>query len=69
MVFLIKSQDLPVIFPGLGVLVTGAYPGNAASRHQLRGRLRRLGQRRKAPKGGELLENMGKWAVAAAAMG
>lgn len=31
----------------LGVLVTGAYPGNAASRHQLRGRLRRLGQRRK----------------------
>ena len=48
-------------------MVTGAYPGNAASRHQLRGRLRRLGQRRKAPKGGELLENMGKWAVAAAA--
>lgn len=31
----------------LGVMVTGAYAGNAASRHQLRGRLRRLGQKRK----------------------
>jgi len=31
----------------LGILVTGAYAGNAASRHQLRGRLRRLGQQRK----------------------
>jgi len=31
----------------LGVLVTGAYAGNGASRHQIRGRLRRLGQRRK----------------------
>ena len=30
----------------LGVMVTGAYAGNAASRHQMRGRLRRLGQRR-----------------------
>ena len=28
----------------LGHLVTGAYAGNSASRHQLRGRLRRLGQ-------------------------
>ena len=28
-------------------MVTGAYAGNAASRHQLRGRLRRLGQQRK----------------------
>ncbi|CAK9089087.1 unnamed protein product [Durusdinium trenchii] len=31
----------------LGVMVTGAYAGNAASRHQIRGRLRRLGQKRK----------------------
>merc|ERR1712187_451468 len=31
----------------LGAMVTGAYAGNAASRHQLRGRLRRLGQRRR----------------------
>jgi len=31
----------------LGALVTGAYAGNAASRHQIRGRLRRLGQCRK----------------------
>eukprot|EP00437_Effrenium_voratum_P007330 CAMPEP_0181435760 /NCGR_PEP_ID=MMETSP1110-20121109/20500_1 /TAXON_ID=174948 /ORGANISM="Symbiodinium sp., Strain CCMP421" /LENGTH=1270 /DNA_ID=CAMNT_0023559307 /DNA_START=15 /DNA_END=3827 /DNA_ORIENTATION=- len=30
----------------LGVMVTGAYAGNAASRHQIRGRLRRLGQKR-----------------------
>merc|ERR1712019_227704 len=30
----------------LGAMVTGAYAGNSASRHQLRGRLRRLGQRR-----------------------
>ena len=28
----------------LGHLVTGAYAGNSASRHQIRGRLRRLGQ-------------------------
>lgn len=31
----------------LGAMVTGVYGGNAASRHQMRGRLRRLGQRRK----------------------
>mmetsp|Transcript_59352 Transcript_59352/g.109748 ORF Transcript_59352/g.109748 Transcript_59352/m.109748 type:complete len:535 (+) Transcript_59352:86-1690(+) len=30
----------------LGVLVTGVYPGNAADRHQLLGRLKRIGQRR-----------------------
>jgi superfamily II DNA or RNA helicase len=30
----------------LGVLVTGAYASNSASRHQLRGRIRRIGQRR-----------------------
>lgn len=30
----------------LGQLVTGVYPGNVASRHQIRGRLRRLGQKR-----------------------
>lgn len=30
----------------LGHLVTGAYAGNSASRHQIRGRLRRLGQAR-----------------------
>ena len=30
----------------LGHLVTGAYAGNSASRHQMRGRLRRLGQAR-----------------------
>jgi hypothetical protein len=29
-------------------MVTGAYAGNGASRHQIRGRLRRLGQARKA---------------------
>ena len=28
-------------------MVTGAYAGNGASRHQIRGRLRRLGQPRK----------------------
>lgn len=28
-------------------MVTGAYAGNGASRHQMRGRLRRLGQQRK----------------------
>ena len=32
----------------LGAMVTGAYAGNGASRHQIRGRLRRLGQARKA---------------------
>lgn len=32
-------------------MVTGAYAGNAASRHQIRGRLRRLGQKRKAGQG------------------
>eukprot|EP00746_Dinoflagellata_sp_MGD_P007999 gnl/MRDRNA2_/MRDRNA2_115939_c0_seq1.p1 gnl/MRDRNA2_/MRDRNA2_115939_c0~~gnl/MRDRNA2_/MRDRNA2_115939_c0_seq1.p1 ORF type:complete len:1300 (-),score=258.95 gnl/MRDRNA2_/MRDRNA2_115939_c0_seq1:153-4052(-) len=32
----------------LGHMVTGAYAGNGASRHQIRGRLRRLGQVRKA---------------------
>ena len=32
----------------LGHMVTGAYAGNSASRHQLRGRLRRLGQVREA---------------------
>ena len=32
----------------LGFMVTGAYAGNGASRHQMRGRLRRLGQQRKA---------------------
>lgn len=31
----------------LGAMVTGAYAGNGASRHQLRGRLRRLGQVRR----------------------
>lgn len=31
----------------LGVIVTGVYAGNAAHRHQLRGRIRRLGQKRK----------------------
>jgi len=31
----------------LGAMVTGVYAGNGASRHQMRGRLRRLGQRRK----------------------
>ena len=31
----------------LGCMVTGAYAGNGASRHQIRGRLRRLGQPRK----------------------
>lgn len=31
----------------LGGMVTGAYAGNGASRHQMRGRLRRLGQSRK----------------------
>ena len=30
----------------LGALVTGVYPGNAASRHQMVGRLRRIGQTR-----------------------
>lgn len=30
----------------LGAMVTGAYAGNGASRHQIRGRLRRLGQKR-----------------------
>lgn len=30
----------------LGHMVTGAYAGNGASRHQMRGRLRRLGQKR-----------------------
>merc|ERR1711865_813508 len=28
----------------LGALVTGSYAGNASSRHQIRGRLRRMGQ-------------------------
>lgn len=28
----------------LGAMVTGAYAGNAAARHQVRGRLRRIGQ-------------------------
>ena len=32
----------------LGAMVTGVYAGNAASRHQMRGRLRRLGQSRKS---------------------
>ena len=32
----------------LGQMVTGAYAGNGASRHQIRGRLRRLGQVRKS---------------------
>jgi hypothetical protein len=32
----------------LGAMVTGAYAGNGASRHQIRGRLRRLGQVRKS---------------------
>ncbi|CAB9519679.1 expressed unknown protein [Seminavis robusta] len=31
----------------LGSMVTGVYAGNGASRHQMRGRLRRLGQKRK----------------------
>lgn len=31
---------------GLGAMVTGAYGGNASARHQLRGRLRRIGQKR-----------------------
>lgn len=31
----------------LGAMVTGVYAGKGASRHQMRGRLRRLGQRRK----------------------
>merc|ERR1711953_1446851 len=31
----------------LGALVTGAYAGNGSARHQMRGRLRRMGQRRK----------------------
>ena len=31
----------------LGALVTGAYAGNSAARHQIRGRLRRIGQTRK----------------------
>lgn len=30
----------------LGHMVTGSYAGNGASRHQMRGRLRRLGQKR-----------------------
>jgi hypothetical protein len=34
----------------LGVVVTGVYAGNAAHRHQLRGRIRRLGQKRKEVK-------------------
>ena len=34
----------------LGVIVTGVYAGNAAHRHQLRGRIRRLGQQRKEVK-------------------
>ena len=34
----------------LGVIVTGVYAGNAAHRHQLRGRIRRLGQKRKEVK-------------------
>lgn len=34
----------------LGSMVTGAYAGNGASRHQMRGRLRRLGQQRKLVK-------------------
>ena len=28
----------------LGAMVTGVYPGNGAARHQMRGRLRRIGQ-------------------------
>ena len=32
----------------LGAMVKGAYAGNGASRHQMRGRLRRIGQRRRA---------------------
>lgn len=31
----------------LGVMVTGAYAGNSAARHQIRGRLKRIGQKRK----------------------
>jgi hypothetical protein len=34
----------------LGVMITGAYAGNGASRHQIRGRLRRLGQKRSVVK-------------------
>jgi len=34
----------------LGAIVTGVYAGNAAQRHQLRGRIRRLGQRRRRVK-------------------
>ena len=34
----------------LGAILTGVYAGNAAQRHQLRGRIRRLGQRRKEVK-------------------
>ena len=30
----------------MGVMVTGVYPGNAATRYQIRGRLRRIGQKR-----------------------
>eukprot|EP00658_Telonema_sp_P-2_P041167 TRINITY_DN29438_c0_g1_i1.p2 TRINITY_DN29438_c0_g1~~TRINITY_DN29438_c0_g1_i1.p2 ORF type:complete len:239 (-),score=68.65 TRINITY_DN29438_c0_g1_i1:232-948(-) len=32
----------------LGVLLTGAYPGNSAARHQIRGRIRRIGQVRRS---------------------
>lgn len=34
----------------LGAILTGVYAGNAAQRHQLRGRIRRLGQQRKQVK-------------------
>jgi hypothetical protein len=34
----------------LGAILTGVYAGNAAQRHQLRGRIRRLGQQRKEVK-------------------
>ena len=34
----------------LGAIVTGVYAGNAAQRHQLRGRIRRLGQKRRRVK-------------------
>ena len=37
-------------FQRLGAILTGVYAGNAAHRHQLRGRIRRLGQQRKQVK-------------------
>merc|ERR1711959_574522 len=43
-----KSQDRGYNSAArLGALVTGVYAGNASSRHQIRGRLRRMGQVRK----------------------